>query len=118
MRRMQGLSIVIAAADPERFRSALELAAANAALGATTRVFLQAQAVALLGEPSVAEAAPGLPSIAEMLEEAIALGAEVSACQTGLGLAGLEAAGLPQGIGTEGLVGFLAERGEDQLLMV
>jgi predicted peroxiredoxin len=115
---MQGLSIVVAAADPERFRSALEVAAANAALGKPTRLFLQAQAVALLGKGSWREAAPGMPTIAEMLHEAIALGANVSICQTGLGLAGIEAASLPAGVETEGLLGFLGRRGEDQLLMV
>jgi predicted peroxiredoxin len=115
---MQGLSIVIAAADPERFRSALEVAAANAALDRPTRLFLQAQAVPLLGQSRPAEAAPGMPSMAEMLDEAIALGAKVSACQTGLSLAGLNAEDLPRGVQTEGLLSFLAGRGDDQLLMV
>ncbi len=41
---MQGLTIIVAGADEERFRSALEVAAANAALDRTTRVFLQGAA--------------------------------------------------------------------------
>lgn len=115
---MQGLSIVVAAADPERFRSALEVAAANAALDRRTRVFLQAQAAPLLGQASRRETVSGMPTVDEMLEEAIALGAKISICQTGLGLAGLDAASLPEGVDTEGLLSFLAGRGEDQLLMV
>ena len=113
---MQGLSIVIAAADPERFRSALELAAAHAALDMPTRLFLQAQAVPLLWAKS--EAAAGLPSAREMLAEAMALGVKISACQSGLALGAREASALPQGVETEGLLSFLAGRGEDQLLIV
>jgi predicted peroxiredoxin len=113
---MQGLSIIVATADAERFLSALELAAANAALERPTRLFLQAQAVRALMFNAVG--VEERPSADEMLGEALALGVHVSACQTGLAYAGLEASQLPMGIETEGLVSFLASRGEDQLLIV
>jgi predicted peroxiredoxin len=116
VRRVQGLSIVVATADPARFHSALELAAANAALDKPTRIFLQAQAVPLLWEE--AEAADGMPSASEMLVEAVALGVRISACQSGLALGGREASALPRGVETEGLLSFLAARGDDQLLVV
>jgi predicted peroxiredoxin len=115
---MQGLSIVVAARDPGRLRSALEVAAANAALGKPTRLFFQAQAVSLLKETGLGEVDLETPSLGEMLEETIALGVKVSACQTGLGLAGFAASSLPDGVETEGLLSFLAGRGDDQLLMV
>jgi predicted peroxiredoxin len=113
---MQGLSIVVATADAERFASALELAAANAALERPTRLFLQAQAVRAL--VAGGQAVEGMPSPQEMLDEALALGVEVSACQSGLALAGLDASELPQGVETEGLVSFLAAGRDDQLLVV
>jgi predicted peroxiredoxin len=113
---MQGLSIVIAAADPARFRSALELAAANAALDRPTRVFLQAQAVPLLWAED--EPGRGIPSMMEILGEAVALEVKISACQSGLALGGREASALPGGVETEGLLSFLAGSGDDQLLIV
>ena len=47
---MRGLTILVAAADPERFHAALSLAAAQAALGGRARLHLQGEAVALLDE--------------------------------------------------------------------
>jgi predicted peroxiredoxin len=113
---MQALSIVVATADPGRFASALEVAAANAALDRPTRLFLQAQAVPLLRFG--AAAAEGMPSAEEMLGDALALGVKVSACQSGLSLSGMDAMELPEGVETEGLLSFLAARGEDQLLVI
>jgi predicted peroxiredoxin len=113
---MQRLSIVVATSDTTRFLSALELAAANAALERPTRLFLQAQAVRAI--MSADEPVKGMPSAEEMLGEAVALGVQVSACQTGLALAGLDASKLPEGIETEGLVSFLAARSDDHLLVV
>jgi predicted peroxiredoxin len=113
---MQGLSIVVATADPARFHSALELAAANAALENPTRLFLQAQAVPLLWME--AEAAEGMPSAREMLDAVLALGVKISACQSGLALGGREASTLPKGVDTEGLLSFLAGRRDNQLMIV
>jgi predicted peroxiredoxin len=119
---MQGLTIIVASADPERFRSALEVAAANAALDRPTRIFLQGTAAGLLGPGRLgpgrpAEEAAGVPTIGELLEETIALGALVTVCQSGLALAGLRADQLPWGIEAAGLVEILATARDHQMLM-
>ena len=118
---MPGLTIIVAGADNERFHAALSLAAANAALGQRTRLFLQGEAVSLLAAP---QRTPdehyrkhGIPSCEELLDEALGIGVEVSACQSGLALAGLSADALPHRVGTGGLVELLASRGDDQLIM-
>lgn len=111
---MRDLRIVLLAADAERFRGALMLAAAQAALGGRASLFLQTDAVALLAPGrsvpgDVAHRAAGLPPLADLLAEALAQGVAVTACQTGLALSGLQADDLPDGIVTGGPVGFLAE---------
>jgi predicted peroxiredoxin len=103
---MQGLTIIVATADAERFRSALEVAAANAALGRPTRLFLQSAAAPLLANGSE-----------PLLEEAMALGTIVTVCQSGLALAGMRADGLPPGVETSGLVQLLSSAADHQILM-
>ena len=100
---MRGLTLLIATADPARLRAALTLASASAALGARTRVYFHEEAVPLLvtGEPLVATA--------------LETGAALIACQTGLAAAGLTADQLPEGVETGGLIGLLADLGEDRL---
>ena len=105
---MPGLTIIVATADPARFGAALEVAAANAALGHPTRLFLQSAAVPLLRK---------LPNPPELLGEAIALGASVTVCQSGLAAVGMSAMALPAGVETGGLVELLSHLGEDRLLM-
>jgi predicted peroxiredoxin len=118
---MQGLTIIVAGADEERFRSALEVAAANAALDRTTRVFLQGAAASLLQPLAAGVDEPkdviGVPTLAQLLEEALALGASVTVCQSGLALAGMRADRLPEGVETGGLVELLASGRNHQLLM-
>ena len=118
---MQGLTIIVASADEERFRSALEVAAANAALDRTTRLFLQGAAASLLQPVAAASEDPsnpaGMPSLAQLLEEALALGASVTVCQSGLAMAGMRADQLPKGVETGGLVELLASGRTHQLLM-
>jgi predicted peroxiredoxin len=106
---MSGLTIIVASGDPARFAAALEIAAANAALGRRTRLFLQSDAVQLLRQDAA--------SNTELLGEAIALGASITLCQSGLALAGMTADRLPAGVETGGLVELLATSGDDQLLM-
>ena len=114
---MQGLSIVVAGTDPARLHSALSVAAAWSALERPARIFLQAAAAGLLGRLDDEGSGTGQPSLRELLTESIALGVKVTACQSGLALCGLSAERLPEGVETGGLVGFLAERGDDQLMM-
>ena len=117
MRIVQGLSIVVSGTDPSRLHAALSMAAAWAALERPARIFLQAEAAGLLARFDDDVGKGGQPSLRELLNESMALGVSVIACQTGLALSGLSADGLPEGVETGGLVGFLAERGEDQLMM-
>lgn len=116
-----GLTIIVASADRERFHAALSLAAANAALGQHTRLFLQGEAVRLLATegqaPDGRYRRHGIPSCEELLEEALGLGAEISVCQSGLALAGTTAEALPEAVTTTGLVELLASRSGDQLIM-
>lgn len=109
---MRGLKLVILTPDAERFRGALTVAAAHAALGGDAALFLQLDAVALLRPPlaapqDAAHGAAGLPTLAALLDEALALGVVVTACQSGLALTGLDAAALDPRIHTGGAVGFL-----------
>ena len=121
MPSVPGLSIVVAGTDPARLHAALTVAAAWAALDRPARLFLQAEAVGLLrpgrdpGETG--KGATGLPSLTELLAESQAIGVTIIACQSGLALAGMSAEDLPAGVESGGLVGFLAERGDDQLMM-
>ena len=117
----QGLTIIVAGQDPARLHAALSLAAANAALDRSTRIFLQADAVALLRPPVTAPddvryAAAGLPSLGAMLTEALGLGVQIAACQSGLALASMAATDLPPGVEVSGLIDML--RSDSQLLII
>jgi predicted peroxiredoxin len=117
--RMQGLTIIVASADPSRFHAALSLAAANCALGNRSRIFLQGEAAGLFKGATWAQVLPkGVPSLSELREEAMAVGVEMIVCQSGLAQVDLSAEALPQGVTTGGLVELLASRGDDQLMLV
>lgn len=110
-------------ADAERFRGALMLAAAQAALGGEATVFLQLDAVALLTAPIHApqddpHIRAGLPTLAALLAEALALGVLVTACQSGLALAGLSAEDLPDGVEAGGPIAFLQATGDEARLLI
>lgn len=117
---MRGLTIIVATADVERFRAALSLACAHAALGAATRLYCHERAVALLlpGEdPEDGQhLAAGLPTRTQLLHEAQANGIGLIACQTGLAAAGIPFNTLPPGIEAGGLVSLLAGLGDDRLV--
>lgn len=117
---MRGLTIIVAGPDPSRFRAALSIAAAAAALDRPIRLFLQADAVALLRPPLAgpddeAHEAAGLPTLADLFREAIALGVTIIACQSGLPLIGITADTLPAGIEVGGL---LSELQKDYELLI
>jgi predicted peroxiredoxin len=116
---MRGLTVVTIRADS--FRAALELAAAGAALGGRARVFCQGEAVAALASPHARHdadyAACGLPTLAEIVEEAFGLGVEIIACQSGLVLMGMRADMLDPRIGFGGPVSLLQTLGEDRLVV-
>jgi peroxiredoxin family protein len=102
---MTGLSIIVADVDPVRFRTALTLAAAQAALGARSRMLLDNAAVPLAANSD------------ELLESCFELGVSVTLCQSGLALAGLQADRLDPRFAYGGMLGWLADLGEDRLLI-
>jgi predicted peroxiredoxin len=119
---MRDLNILIATPDAERFRGALMLAAAQAALGGKATLFLQLDAVTLLRRPMQAprdarHQANGLPSLAALLDEALALGVTLIACQSGLSLYGLAAKDLPEGIAVGGPIAFLQQADDEARLL-
>ena len=103
---MTGLGIIVAGIDPVRFRTALTMAAAQAALGARVRILLDSGAVMLAAQP------------AALLESCFELGVEVTLCQTGLAEAGLDASALDSRFFHGGMVGWLAVLGDDRLVVV
>lgn len=121
---MRDLKIVLLTADPERLRGALAMAAAHAALGGAAQMFFQMDAVALLSPDAsaprdAAHASAGMPRLAALIEEALGLGVALVACQSGLALAGIDAATLDPRIVSGGSVGFLQGVGDvDRLLFV
>ena len=121
---MRGLRIIVATPDAERLRGALALAAAHAAMGGGATIFLQLDAVALLRRPvqgpcDEAHRAAGLPSLAMLIDEALELGVEMVACQSGLALSGMGEADLPAGAHAGGPMSFLqATQDEARLLFI
>ena len=116
---MRGLTIVVT--RRESLRAALELAAAQAALGAPARLFCQGEAVAALALPlsdarDPDHAAVGLPTLAILFEEALGLGVTPIACQSGLLLLGLDAGQLDPRVQFGGPVSVLQTLGEDRLV--
>jgi predicted peroxiredoxin len=120
---VHALKIVLTTPDAERFRGALTLAAAQAALGGSVALFLQLDAVAMLRAPisaprDTAHVAAGLPSLDTLLADAMALGVVVTACQSGMALADLTADALPQGVDVGGPLQFLANAGANTQLVL
>jgi hypothetical protein len=103
---MTGLAIIVAGVDVARFRTALTLAAAHAALGGRTRLLLDGEAVRLAVLPQD-----------ELIESCFDLGATITLCQSGLAAAGLEAAALDPRFDYGGMVGLLADLGDDRLVI-
>jgi predicted peroxiredoxin len=118
---MRRLTIIVATADRERFRAALSIALAEAALDRPVRLFLQEGAARLVTTAPAAEgpelAAAGHPTLAQLLDEALAAGIGCAVCQSGLALVGASAATLPAGVEVGGLVGLLADAADDRLLL-
>lgn len=119
---MRAVTIIIATADPARFRAALTLALATSALGKRARVYCHEQAVTLLAREAQAAddgaglAAAGLPDRRALLAMAQEAGVALIACQTGLAMAGLTLGDLCAGAQAGGMIGLLADGPEDQLV--
>jgi len=113
MRDVKRLAIVIADDNPERLRTALVLAAAHIALGGAAQIFFQGASVALLRAPiqdpdGDRQSAAGLPTLAQLLDEAASLGARFAACQSSLALLSLSAGDFDPRIEWTGMIGFLS----------
>lgn len=120
---MPGLNILVLTDDAERFRGALTLALAQAALGGAVRLFLQLDAVRLLRDAAPApcdadHGAHGLPTLAVLIDEALEAGIAIVACQSGLALTGLAAAALDARIEAGGPLSFLQGCDERDRLIV
>ncbi|WP_423602027.1 peroxiredoxin [Sphingomonas sp. MS122] len=117
---MRGLTIVAATGDVERFRAALSLACAHAALGGAARLYCHEAAATLLVPGADADdalrAEAGLASRAQLLDEALAIGVTLIGCQTGLAAAGIAFDTLSAGVEPGGLVSLLAGLGGDRLV--
>ena len=92
---MRPLKIILLSPDRERFRGALTLAAAQAALGVEVVIFCQLEAAILLRPPftapgDAAHQAKGLPRLDELMSDAAGLGVRFVACQSGMELCGME----------------------------
>lgn len=123
MHRMRPLKIVLLTPNAERFRGALTLAAAQAALGAEVAIFCQLEAAGLLKHPPAApnDAAHqnhGLPPLSELMEDAAELGVLIVACQSGMELCGMKVEDLPTGTIIGGPVSFLQSVGDGDRLIV
>lgn len=111
--RRPPLALLLVGADPVRLRAALTLARCEIALGGDARLFLQGEAVVLLRSPVAAPQdaawrAAGEPTLAALIAEALADGAAISLCQSGLAMTGLTPDAVPAGIQFTGPVAFLA----------
>lgn len=119
---MRRLKIVILTDDAERLRGALAMAAAQAALGMDAEIFFQMDAVALLcpgatAPQDAAHQAAGLPSLAQLIDDALAVGVRLIVCQSGLALVGIGSAALDSAIVTSGSVSFMQSVADDDRLL-
>ena len=119
---MRGVTVILAEAAPARLRAALSLASAVAAVGGRARLFLHEDAVTLFAAPLVSPSdarrtAAGLPTLAQLLEEALAMPVEVILCQSGLAMAGMNVGQLDPRIDTGGLIAVVATAGDDRLVL-
>lgn len=119
---MKPLRIVVLTDDAERFRGALTIAAAHAALGGDAALFLQLDAVRLLRAPytapmDITHSAAGLPTMAQLVEDALSLGVRLMVCQSGLALAGLDLVSCDARIEASGPVAFVQALGDDDRLI-
>jgi len=113
---MPGLNILLVGDDAERLRAALMLGLTQRALDGEARIFLQMEAVRLLAPPIAApqdeaHQRAGFPTLAALLDEALADDVTLIACQSGLALCAMKAADLDPRIETGGLLSFMAAIG-------
>lgn len=120
---MRGLTVIVADVSSERFRSALNLALAAAALGGRARVFLDGEAVSIIRQPIVgwedeAYEEAGLPTLPALCAEALDAGVRLILCQSGMAMTEAEPRDYDKRVEFGGMVSLLADLGEDRLVVV
>lgn len=118
----RGLALIFGEASHARLHAGLSLACAAVALGRPVRLFFHGEAVAALASErrwmgDQAYSAAGMPSVAELIDSAMEMGANAMACQTGLQMCGLTAMALREGVEAGGMVAFLADARDDELVL-
>lgn len=119
-----GLVVIVATGDPDRFRTAMTIATAQAAVGGAVVVYCHEGSVALLARAPRADdgtdtlTAAGLPDRRALIALAGGTGVRLIACQTGLAVHGLALADLTPGVEAGGLVGLMATLGDSRLIAV
>lgn len=122
MQHLTGLTIIIATADPARFRAALTLALTQAALGGRVRAYVHEEAVPMLARsPRIDDksdqlAENGLPDRLDLIAIALEADVEITACQTGMAIARLDIDDLVPGVDAGGMMALMSSLGNDQLV--
>ena len=121
---MTGLTVIVTTTDPVRFRAGLTLALAQSALGERVRLYCHEASVALLAraprddDEGAALSAVGLPDRLALIAMARATGVMLIVCQTGMAMTGLAMDNLATGVEAGGMMGLLADLGDDRLVTV
>jgi predicted peroxiredoxin len=120
---LRGLTIVVADISSERFRCALSMAAAHAALGGLAKIFLSGEAVNIIREPIAgwedeAYVAAGQPALPALFREVLDLAVRVIVCQSGMQMAHATPRDYDKRIEYGGFVSLMAELGDDRLVAV
>lgn len=124
VRHMTGLTVIVTTPDPVRFRAGLTLSIACAALGGRVRLYCHEASVVLLAhgsrddDDSAALSAAGLLDRLALIAMAQASGVTLIVCQTGMAMMGLAMDGLATGVEAGGMMGLLADLGNDRLVTV
>ncbi len=121
---MTGLTVIVTTTDSERFRAGMTLALAQSALGGRVRLYCHEASVVLLAsaprddDDSAALFATGLPDRLGLIAMAQANGVALIVCQTGMTMTGLAMDDLATGVEAGGMMGLLADLGDDRLVTV
>ncbi len=120
---MRGLTIIIADVSSIRFRAALSLACAHAALVGKARLFLSGEAVSIIRAPISGwdddeYALAGQPDLASLYAEALDAGVGFIVCQTGMALGNAEMSDFDPRVEAGGMISLLASLGDDRLVTV
>ena len=119
----RGLKLIFLEDSHARVHGGLSLAVAAAAMDRPTALFFQGVAVRALAASRCWAADPplresGIATISDLLAQARELGIGITACESGMHMAGVRAEELRGGVETGGLIGFLAGSADAELVVV